>query len=316
MTPDYNSKKFMKNHASVLVSDLDNTLFDWVGIWYRSFKAMLTELVASTGVGEEELLSDFKQVFQSHGTSEYAFAIQELPTLRRNFPGVYLPKKFESAIIAFRNARHAALRLYPTVMETLRTLKAKRCLIVAYTESTAYYTQYRIKALGLDGLIDYLYSPPDHDLPMGTTAEMFRSRPAEHYALSQTVHRHTPEGEYKPNPKVLLDIVKEIPASPHEVVYVGDSLIKDVTMAQAAGIRDVWARYGAAQTREEYALLRRVTHWAEARVEEERRTTPAEIRAGTVLEREFAELLDKFKWRRFAKTSPLTTLENREPEIR
>ncbi len=39
---------------------------------------------------------------------------------------------------------------------------------------------------------------------------------------------------------------------PTRMIYVGDTLMKDVLMAQQAGVRDVWAKYGEAQASEEY----------------------------------------------------------------
>src|SRR5215212_6370741 len=69
---------------TTVILDLDNTLFDWVEIWYKSFSAMLEQLVQRSGIEQEKLLSDFKAVFTRHGTSEYAFAIEELESYERN----------------------------------------------------------------------------------------------------------------------------------------------------------------------------------------------------------------------------------------
>src|ERR1035438_4756250 len=110
----------MKKTISVLVTDLDNTLFDWVDIWYRSFSAMLGSLAQSTGLDQATLERDFKRIFERQGTSEYAFAIQKLSCLRRLHPkGTDLTEKYSGAIEAFRDARRAALKLYPTVADSL-----------------------------------------------------------------------------------------------------------------------------------------------------------------------------------------------------
>ena len=72
------------------------------------------------------------------------------------------------AIDAFRKARRRVLALYPTVADTLAALKAKGVRIAAFTESKAFYTNYRFRKLGLDGLVDVLYSPEDHSVPAET----------------------------------------------------------------------------------------------------------------------------------------------------
>lgn len=53
-------------------------------------------------------------------------------------------------------------------------------------------------------------------------------------------------------------------------MYIGDSLMKDIAMAQDAGVLDIHAAYGVAHERSEYELLRRVTHWTDAEVEREK----------------------------------------------
>ena len=118
--------------VTVVILDLDNTLFDWVEIWCQSFRAMLDELVQHSGIEREILLSDFKAVFTRHATSEYAFAIEELPSLQAKHPGENLAQLYDPAIHAYRSARKSALQLFPDVEETLQKLKDAGCLLVGY----------------------------------------------------------------------------------------------------------------------------------------------------------------------------------------
>jgi phosphoglycolate phosphatase-like HAD superfamily hydrolase len=289
----------VKARISVLITDLDNTLFDWVNIWHRSFNAMLEHLVAITGVPQAELESDFKKVFTRHGTSEYAFAIEELSALRAKYDVGDLKKLCEPAIQAFRVERAAAMRTYPGVVETLEELKDRGCLLVGYTESMAFYSNYRLRKLGLDRILDYVYSPADHELPTDLTREQIRLYPQEHYQLRRTITRNTPKGERKPNKQVLLDIIRDVGAIPGEVAYVGDSLIKDITMAQQAGVADVWAKYGVANDRREYELLRRVTHWPKDLVEQEAQTGESHVQPSYVLRGSLEEIKGLFEFCRF-----------------
>src|SRR5678815_3764611 len=227
-----------RSFATVLVTDMDNTLFDWLGMWQAAFGAMLEHLMADSGVPRATLEAEFFAIHQRHGTTEYAFAIH-----------------------AYRVMRRRTLALYPGVRETLRAVRAAGALVIAYTESRAYYADYRVRTLELDGALDYLYSLPDHALPEGVTASQIRRYPPEHYRLRSTVARHTREGTWKPDASVLRDILSDVGAEPAAAVYVGDSLIKDVTMAQAAGVLDVFARYGDVRSRPGYDLLRRAVSY-------------------------------------------------------
>ena len=170
------------------------------------------------------------------------------------------------------------------------------CLLVGYTESMGYYSKYRIKKLGLDGVLDYLYSTADHDIPKNIDLEKTRAYGPERYKFQHTIHRHTPKGEIKPNPELLNRIIKEIGAAPEQVIYVGDSLMKDVAMAQRASVTDVWAKYGVSTNDPRYNLLRKVTHWKKADVEKEKQLTDADITANFVIESSFKELLNLFNF--------------------
>jgi len=214
----------MKQRISVVVTDLDNTLFDWVGIWHKSFTAMVAQLVTESGISEDVLLSEFKKIHEKHRTSEYAFSIQELPSLQKQFPRQNLVERFKGAVDAYRAARKTALCLYSDVAESLEKLKDKGCLLIGYTESMSFYSHYRVLNLGLDRIIDYLYSPPDHGLPKDMTTAGIRSHPEESYKLRRAVNQHVRKGEGKPDPAVLLDIMRSVGACTSEAIYIGDSV--------------------------------------------------------------------------------------------
>lgn len=292
-----------KPRVSVVLLDLDNTLWDWQEIWYRSFRAMLDEIVRISGIPEEELHGPISEVHKKHGTSEYAFLLGELDLLKEKHPGEDLTKVYASAIKAFREARRSALQLYPSVFETLWAFRDAGCLVIGYTESQAYYTNYRMRRLGLDGLLDYLYSPADHDLPEGMTREQIRHYRADTYQLKRTVHRHTPPGELKPNPAVLNSILKDVGALPEDSIFIGDSQMKDIAMAQACAVKDVWAKYGVAQHRPEYSLIRAVTHWTPEVVAREKKIAEegADIASTYVLDHSFSQVLALFDFVPFKK---------------
>jgi phosphoglycolate phosphatase-like HAD superfamily hydrolase len=282
--------------VSLLITDLDNTLFDWAAVWYASFSALLNGIAQISGIPTSVLIPEIRQVHQRHGTAEYAFLIEEIPSLRAKYPAEDMQIIFAKAIEAFRHARTATLVLYPGVFDTLSAVRAAGCKVVGYTESMAFYTNYRLRKLGLDLLLDVLYSPPDHELPNGQTPEMIRKYPPEQYVSRHTKQMDTSKDELKPNPALLLDIIDGVHGKRDETIYIGDSLMKDISMAQSARICDVWAEYGTAQNRPEYALLRDVTHWTDEQVERERRLTAKQVPPTYTLNTSFSELLDLFEF--------------------
>ena len=279
-----------------IVTDLDNTLFDWVDLWYHCFSAMLLEIANISHISVDELKPAIRKVHQRHGTSEYAFLIEELPMLHEKFGEYDLTKVFAPAIEAYRSERRRRLELYPSVAETLLKIKGRGALIVGYTESMAFYSNYRLCRLGLDGVIDVLFSPADHDIPEGLTKEDIRKYPASHYKLRYTSQEHTPKDSRKPDSTVLNSIISEMNLQKDECVYVGDSLFKDVAMVQDAEVDDVWAKYGEAQHREEYELLREVTHWKDKDVQQEKRIRERDVKPKYTLEHSYSGVLEIFEF--------------------
>ena len=109
----------------LVICDLDNTLYDWVGYYVPAFEAMVSELQHEHGVDRERLLDDFRSVHQSHGTSEYAFVLTELDVLRDVDTLAASGAGLHPAIAAFRNKAAETLHLYDGVRDTLVQLRAQ-----------------------------------------------------------------------------------------------------------------------------------------------------------------------------------------------
>lgn len=288
-------KRYERRSVSLLVTDFDNTLYDWFAVWFASFNAMLDSLIEESGVPADVLKSEIRTVHQSRGTSEYSYLLNEIPSLCRLHPGMDMAKVYGDAIARYRKMRREKLALYPGVRRTLEKVHERGVPIVVYTESLAYHAAYRLRKFNLDGVVTFLYSPADHDFPAGVDPIMLRSMSAEHYELQATTHHHTPTGILKPDPTVLSSIINELGVDPERTVYVGDSLMKDVAMAQRVGAIDVYAQYGVSTHRAEYNLLRQVSHWSERDVERERALAKEDVAAPYLtLDRSFDQLLEEF----------------------
>src|SRR5262245_45098031 len=144
---------------TALITDLDNTLFDWVELWLNCFSSMLDSIVEISGLSREQLIPEIRAVHQRHGTSEYSFLIEELPSLQPIIRGRKATDVFGASIEIYQKKRREHLQLFPGVAETLLKLKGRGTRIVGYTESMAFYSNYRIRRLGLDGVLDYVFCP-------------------------------------------------------------------------------------------------------------------------------------------------------------
>ena len=285
----------MQEKKTALITDLDNTLFDWVDLWLNCFSSLLEGIANISGVPKEKLIPEIRTIHQQHGTSEYSFLIEEIPSLKPILEGRSAIEVFAAPIESYRLLRRQHLRLYPTVGETLLKIKGRGTRIIGYTESMAFYSNYRVRRLGLDGVLDHVFCPEDHVLPGGLSPEDVRRYPTAHYELRYTRQHYTPKGSTKPDPEVIDTIVKNLELSKANCVYVGDNLMKDVAMAINSGIDDVWAKYGQAHKREKYRLLQEITHWTEDQVHQEQRIeAKVDVTPSYTLETTFSEILDLF----------------------
>lgn len=258
----------------LLVTDLDNTLYDWVSFFSTAFYAMVDAAAPILDVPQERLLDELQQVHRKYHNSEQPFALLEVPCVAERFAGLtprQLAEKLDPAFYAFNASRKSTLRTYPGVLETLRTIRASGCTVVAHTEATVENAQFRLASLDLAPLIERLYAVapagPDHPRP-----ESKRAFPAR-----VTQVRHLSQDERKPDPRVLFDICRDCNVEPSRTLYVGDSIARDIGMAKSAGVWAAWARYGTEMQPGAWERLVRVSHWTK---EDVRRAADAKARFG------------------------------------
>ncbi len=251
---------------ALIVTDLDNTLYDWVSFFSPSFDAMVQELQDLIEVDRQTLLDEFKSVHQRYGNSEQPYAILELPSVRQAFGGATeseLVQKLQSPISAFDEARTKLLHLYDSVEETLSDLQNHGHVVVGHTEAILINSYYRMTKLDITKFFTRLYTLEgqweDHPASDG------KRKLAPPPDFVETI----PQTERKPNPDLLRDICNREGFSVDEAIYVGDSLTRDISMAKSAGVLAVWARYGTYFDRTHWDTLVSVTHWTDEDVKRE-----------------------------------------------
>jgi FMN phosphatase YigB (HAD superfamily) len=272
----------------LLITDLDNTLYDWVTFFARSFRALSGRAAELLQVQESQLLDEFRTFNQAAGTVEHPFALLDLPIVQERFAGVSrsgLRDALAGAFEAFVAERSATLALYPGVRETLTNLREAGIRIVAHTEASEANAYYRLQLLGVAALIDRVYvlesRPVDH--PDAARQEELRPPPDRVVTI--------PRYQRKPNPAVLLGICQREAADVSETAYVGDSLSRDIYMASTAGMTSVWARYGTVYDPSDWETIVRVTHWTKADVarDADLRAESSHVRPDFVIE-SFSEI--------------------------
>src|SRR5262249_39347506 len=92
--------------------------------------------------------------------------------------------------------------------------------------------------------------------------------------------RLVPRTRRKPDPDILRQICEQENLVSGEVVYVGDSIARDIGMAKAAGCWAAWAKYGTAFSPEAWERLVGISHW-----------TPEDVAQAEKTQREFGSAI-------------------------
>lgn len=272
-----------------ILLDLDNTLYDWVSAWHAGFAPMLGSL-RRAGLVEPALLDAIKDVHQRHGTSEYAGLLIELANNVALWEGVDSDKALRDAAAAHKLGQEEALHPYPGVLSTLDALEAGGARIIAVTDSQVAYSAQKCRLMALDDQIEALYAMRNST----EIADILRHPLALSAGDSGTLHCNVvlhPPGIRKPNPAILRELASKERFSLSDALYVGDNLFKDILMANEAGATSVHALYGEAHKREEYELLKRVTHWSPDDVKSEANAREDGILPKWTLRKSMEELL-------------------------
>lgn len=235
----------------LVITDLDDTIYSWIGFFIPAFYDMVDEISLQLNVSQEQLLKEFKMVHQQVGSVEYPFATLKLPIVKEKYYGYtdeQVKNELNSVFHRFNSTRKRLLKLYPNVEETLRFFHECNISIIAYTESAEENGFYRLKKLGVEHFFDKIYVSDSSYKKMGN--------------IGNSPKTYVVHGK-KPNAKILSEICHKEGLSTSEAIYIGDSLSKDMLMAKQAGIRSVWCNYSQYQSEDLYSKLVAISHWTQ-----------------------------------------------------
>lgn len=272
----------------LLITDLDNTLYDWVSYYAKAFKAMVKELSLVLSIDEEKLYDEFQFIHQDIGTTDFPHAIFDLPSVKQKFKAAEINELLnylDLPLSKFVSYRTRYLKLYPKVKDTLESLKSNGVILIAHTEANPEQAYSRLKKLRIAKYFHHIYALHNNGA-FGKTDWL-------HSVPPDNLISRVPPDERKPNPALLWDICKRERIEPKEACYVGDSLVKDVGMAKRAALTAIWAKYGTNYNPRLWDILVRVTHWTESDVvrEKELKKNFENVKPDFVIE-SFSEILN------------------------
>lgn len=238
-----------------VITDLDGTLYDWVGFFVPAFYKMVEELSKITYVDTDTLIAEYKEVHQRLGGTEIPYVTRQLPSIKKKFGDISneeLDKKLNSSYYAFNSYRKHNLEVFPNVKSTLEKLISMDIKLIAFTESALENGYYRLRKLSLDQYFSRIYVA-DSGAKISCSMK----------------EKVIPQNFSKPDINVLENICKIERLNLKEILYIGDSLTKDIFMANSLGIKSVLVKLSKNDSAN-YQKLVKISHWTEKDFEKER----------------------------------------------
>jgi FMN phosphatase YigB (HAD superfamily) len=275
---------------SLVFTDLDNTLYDWVAWYSRAFYRMLDGAAQRAAIPRERLLAEMQKLYQVRQGLEQPEALLHAPSIRLSFGDPARARKALAGVFAsyYHAADRRGLHAYPGVRTTLQRLSALGVMVVGHTEAPANHAMARLRALGLEhAFTSLMAAPPAPDDP--TILEEDEAAPQPFPVRWLTAD------ERKPNPAVVRQLCARLGVPPCAALYVGDNLARDVCMGRAAGLWTAWARYGTSHDPRDWQRVVDVSPWTAAqRAQACLRVAPEDAAPDVVLHDSFAELTRHF----------------------
>lgn len=255
----------LENSASLLICDVDNTLFDWNAFYARAFRALLHSVSRKYGLSEHLLYGEVRTVLASHRSIEYPFLVQELDSFR-GFEEDQMKSLIKTARGAFLSSRRKRMRPHAGVKATLEWIRRQRIPVVAVSNGPIYQTSLKLRELQLsryfEGIVAWEgFSRPD---PLDPYIGEFVTarRGGEEMAWSATV----PYEYLKPDTRPY-EIALERYNVPNSAVWVvGDSLASDIGPGKLLGLQTVWAKYGTSIDPSDLETLLSITDWSDTQI--------------------------------------------------
>ncbi len=244
----------------LLVTDIDNTMFDWVAYYVTAFSGMLNR-VAQIIHSDYETLSNEAKIILTEHTIEYPFVVQQLPSVNA-FYGHDIEKMLVECVTPardyFKELAKDFLKPYPTVIEALTEIRARypELAIVALTDAPRYVAMWKLNKLGLLHFFNAVYGlgdpiiPTDQDInKVKVTPDILMKHLRQNNFGFKGKIRILPHEYEKPGTRglktVLMDYaIDENKDKRGKVLWVGDNLLKDVFLGHSLGVKTAWAAYG------------------------------------------------------------------------
>ena len=193
-----------------VIFDLDNTLLDFISMKESAVSSAVNAMIeAGLDIDEKSSYERIITLYQETGWENQ----QIFDIFLKEKTGEVDNKYLAAAIVSYRRAREATLRLYPDVQRTLNILGKMGLKLAVVSDAPSREAWMRIYYLNLHHVFDLVLTFDD-------------------------------VGERKPSPKGFEMALEKLGIKTDEALMIGDWPERDVAGASKLGIKTIYAKYG------------------------------------------------------------------------
>lgn len=193
-----------------VIFDLDNTLLDFISMKESAVSSAVHAMIeAGLDLDEKSSYERIITLYQETGWENQ----QIFDIFLKEKTGEVDNKYLAAAIVSYRRAREATLRLYPDVQRTLNVLAKMGLKLAVVSDAPSREAWMRIYYLNLHHVFDFVLTFDD-------------------------------VGERKPSPKGFEMALEKLGIKTDEALMIGDWPERDVAGASKLGIKTIYAKYG------------------------------------------------------------------------
>ena len=193
-----------------VIFDLDNTLLDFISMKESAVSSAVQAMIeAGLDLDEKSSYERIITLYQETGWENQ----QIFDIFLKEKTGEVDNKYLAAAIVSYRRAREATLRLYPDVQRTLNVLAKMGIKLAVVSDAPSREAWMRIYYLNLHHVFDLVLTFDD-------------------------------VGERKPSPKGFEMALEKLGIKTDEALMIGDWPERDVVGASKLGIKTIYAKYG------------------------------------------------------------------------
>ncbi|HIA86334.1 MAG TPA: HAD family hydrolase [Candidatus Marinimicrobia bacterium] len=193
-----------------VIFDLDNTLLDFISMKESAVSSAVHAMIeAGLDLDEKSSYERIITLYQETGWENQ----QIFDIFLKEKTGEVDNKYLAAAIVSYRRAREATLRLYPDVQRTLNILGKMGLKLAVVSDAPSREAWMRIYYLNLHHVFDLVLTFDD-------------------------------VGERKPSPKGFEMALEKLGIKTDEALMIGDWPERDVAGASKLGIKTIYAKYG------------------------------------------------------------------------